>query len=152
MANMKMALRHTGLQVEDSDAHGLGSIFVVHCDILEALTLDPFTHVYSFDVGFPPDTQRQIARMFNASTFVAWLVSFQSPAKILHQYGYMVEFLDQLTTKMCGKYITRVAFFTFAWCRWWWLGIVKCFQVKRVTFYFIFLISRFRGAPRSLFL
>lgn len=118
MANMKMALRHTGLQVEESDAHGLGSIFFVHCDILEALTLDPFTHVYSFDVGFPPDTQRQIAKMFNASTSVAWLVSFQAPAKIVHQYGYLVEFLDQLTTKMYGKHITS-SVFTFVWRRCW---------------------------------
>ena len=98
---MKKALGHNGLQV--GDAHGLGSVFFLRNDILAATTLDPFTHVYSFDIGFPPSVQRLIAAKFNASTHVVWLASFQPPSKIIDDYGFIVHYVNQLTTKMYGK-------------------------------------------------
>ncbi|POM80142.1 Hypothetical protein PHPALM_2058, partial [Phytophthora palmivora] len=37
-------------------------------DITHAQTFEPFSHVYSFDVGFPPDVMDKMADMFNRSS------------------------------------------------------------------------------------
>ena len=35
-----------------------------HLDVDRANTLNPFTHIYSFDVGFPPELLEHIAEKF----------------------------------------------------------------------------------------
>jgi hypothetical protein len=34
-------------------------------DIVSAKSLDPFTHVYMYDIGFPVDSMEKIAISFN---------------------------------------------------------------------------------------
>jgi hypothetical protein len=41
------------------------SVSFVCGDIKEAETLDPFTHVYMYDVAFEPNLMESIANMFN---------------------------------------------------------------------------------------
>jgi hypothetical protein len=41
------------------------SVSFVLGDIKEAKTLDPFTHIYMYDVAFEPDLMNSIANMWN---------------------------------------------------------------------------------------
>jgi hypothetical protein len=41
------------------------SVCFVLGDIIDAKTLDPFTHVYMYDVAFEPSLMKSIANMFN---------------------------------------------------------------------------------------
>ncbi|DAZ93126.1 TPA: LOW QUALITY PROTEIN: hypothetical protein N0F65_009702, partial [Lagenidium giganteum] len=71
-------------------------------DITHAKTLDPFTHIYSFDVGFPPGVMDQYAQIFNRST-AKFLASFHSPRKITEMYGFNVESIGRVNTSMAGS-------------------------------------------------
>ena len=42
-----------------------GGVNFVLNDIDNAHSLDPFTHIYMFDLGFPPPLQKSIAKKFN---------------------------------------------------------------------------------------
>ncbi|RHZ31851.1 hypothetical protein DYB37_006340 [Aphanomyces astaci] len=72
-------------------------------DITDASSLDPFSHVYSFDVGFPPAVMAHIAECFNDSHESRYFVSFHGPKKVLGQYGFDVEELGRLPTSMAGS-------------------------------------------------
>ena len=59
------------------------------------MTLDPFTHIYMFDTGFPPDLLKHIAGLFNKSTTATTLVSFSTVATV-RELGFNVD------TESCG--------------------------------------------------
>ena len=80
-----------------------GNVFFVNSDIERAGTLNPFSHIYMFDVGFPRDLHYSIARKFNQSLYASHLVSFKPPKSIIGKFGFKVAFLDQLKTSMHGK-------------------------------------------------
>ena len=46
-----------------------------HGDATGAVTFDPFTHVYMFDIGFPPFLFDQLAEMFNTCASAEYLIS-----------------------------------------------------------------------------
>ncbi|KAI9914761.1 hypothetical protein PsorP6_008232 [Peronosclerospora sorghi] len=71
-------------------------------DITHAHTFEPFSHVYSFDVGFPPDVMDTMAAMFNRSS-AKYFVSFHSPRKIVDVYGFLVENIGRVATSMAGS-------------------------------------------------
>ncbi|GMF24553.1 unnamed protein product [Phytophthora fragariaefolia] len=71
-------------------------------DITHAHTFEPFSHVYSFDVGFPPDVMEKMAEMFNRST-AKYFASFHSPRKVLETYGFSVENIGRVATSMAGS-------------------------------------------------
>ncbi|TYZ65206.1 hypothetical protein PybrP1_003981 [[Pythium] brassicae (nom. inval.)] len=71
-------------------------------DITDATTLNPFSHVYSFDVGFPPTVMDELAAIFNRST-AGYFVSFHAPRKVIDVYGFEVENLGRLATSMAGS-------------------------------------------------
>ena len=58
----------------ETDVKLHSSVYFLHMDIDQATTLNPFTHIYMYDLGFPPDLQESIANKFNTR-----LVSFPSP-------------------------------------------------------------------------
>ena len=58
-----------------------------------------------FDLGFPPPLQQSIAKKFNQSVHPTCLVSYRPPKRVIHEYGYEVEFVDQVLSSMHGKYI-----------------------------------------------
>ncbi len=72
-------------------------------DIDNATSLDPFTHIYMYDLGFPPPLQQSIARKFNNSVHARYLVSYRPPRRVIEEYGYNVECIDRHDTKMFGK-------------------------------------------------
>lgn len=73
-------------------------------DITDAQTFDPFTHVYSFDVGFPPQVMDHMASSFNAShRQTKYFISFHHPRRILDEYGFEVELLTKIATSMSGS-------------------------------------------------
>ena len=74
-----------------------------HANILEARTFDPFTHVYMFDIGFPPSLFKELARMFSRSQVSQYLICFHNPRLIVDRYGFDVELLAQTPTKMHGS-------------------------------------------------
>jgi hypothetical protein len=71
-------------------------------DITAAKSFDPFSHVYSFDVGFPPDVMDHMARMFNRSS-AQWLASFHAPRKVIDMYRFNVEHIGRVATSMAGS-------------------------------------------------
>ncbi|CAH0475805.1 unnamed protein product [Peronospora belbahrii] len=71
-------------------------------DITHAHTFEPFSHVYSFDVGFPPDVMDKMADMFNRSS-AKYLVSFHAPRKVVNAYGFSVENIGRVATSMAGS-------------------------------------------------
>ena len=52
-------------------------------DIDDAASTDPFTHVYMYDLGFPPPLQQSIARKFNTSVHGQYLISYRPPYRVI---------------------------------------------------------------------
>lgn len=71
-------------------------------DITHARTLNPFSHIYSFDVGFPPNVMDELAVIFNRST-ARYFASFHSPRKVIDMYGFDVENIGRIATSMAGS-------------------------------------------------
>jgi hypothetical protein len=91
---------------------------------------DPFTHIYMFDLGFPPPLQKSIAQKFNNrymyshnktdtlltslslnclpnSVHAECLVSYRPPRRVINEYGYAVTFVDQVLCSMHGTSSSR---------------------------------------------
>jgi hypothetical protein len=86
---------------------------VVYFSNSDATTLDhfdPFTHVYMFDVGFPPAVLVSLANAFNLSKTVQALVSFTRPDKVISMYGFAVDLITQVATRMSGSSETHTAY------------------------------------------
>lgn len=79
-------------------------------DITNAATLNPFSHVYSFDVGFPPDVMDKYAAIYNLSD-APFLVSFHGPRKIIELYQFAVECMGQIVTSMAGSSEVHTCYF-----------------------------------------
>jgi hypothetical protein len=80
-------------------------------DIDDAASTDPFTHVYMYDLGFPPPLQQSIARKFNSSQHAQFLVSYRPPHRVIHEYAYDVELVDQCPTSMHGSGESHMCYF-----------------------------------------
>eukprot|EP00814_Leptocylindrus_danicus_P017398 CAMPEP_0116034956 /NCGR_PEP_ID=MMETSP0321-20121206/20007_1 /TAXON_ID=163516 /ORGANISM="Leptocylindrus danicus var. danicus, Strain B650" /LENGTH=362 /DNA_ID=CAMNT_0003511549 /DNA_START=18 /DNA_END=1106 /DNA_ORIENTATION=- len=76
--------------------------FLKHGNILEAKSMDPFTHVFMFDIGFPPTLFKKLAQMFNRSKS-PYLICFHGPKLMIDRYGFKVELLVQTPTNMHGS-------------------------------------------------
>jgi len=76
--------------------------FFAHGDITEANFFDPFTHVYMFDIGFPPRLFHQLAEMFNNSQS-EYLICYHGPKLMIDRYEFNVELLVQTPTSMHGS-------------------------------------------------
>jgi len=80
-------------------------------DIDDAGSTDPFTHIYMYDLGFPPPLQQSIALKFNNSQYAQYLVSYRPPRRVIEEYGYAVEFVDKVSTSMHGSSEGHMAYF-----------------------------------------
>jgi hypothetical protein len=101
MANLRTVALHVDNAPKEMSVNG--NVYFINSDIDAAVTLDPFTHIYMFDVGFPPALQKSIARKFNRSLYAEYLISYRAPYLVVNQYGYDVEFMEQFSTSMHGK-------------------------------------------------
>lgn len=79
-------------------------------DITDAKTLNPFSHIYSFDVGFPPNVMDELAVIFNRST-AGYFISFHAPRKVIEMYGFDVENLGRVATSMAGSSEGHMCYF-----------------------------------------
>ena len=80
-------------------------------DITAAKTLDPFTHVYMFDTGFPPRVSAQIAAAFNASRHTKYLACFHRPKLVLDEWGLEAVCIGRVSTSMSGSSEGHLCFF-----------------------------------------
>lgn len=85
-----------------TEISGAARSYFEHGDVLSARTFDPFTHVNMFDLGFPPPTLKLIGEMFNRSQ-APYLISYQPPRKIIDEYTFNVEFMEQFSTHLHGS-------------------------------------------------
>ena len=76
--------------------------YFTHGNIAVAKTFDPFTHVYMFSIGFPPELWKTLASMFNKS-LSPYLICYHNPKNIIEKYGFDVELLTQAPTSMHGS-------------------------------------------------
>ena len=89
-----------------------GNVFFANSDIDRAETLNPFSHIYMFDVGFRKDLLLNIADKFNRSLYATHLVSYKPPRDIIDSFGFHVQFMDhQFSTHMHGKYNNTIQYF-----------------------------------------
>lgn len=100
-----------GDDVVTRDVKLLSGTNFIEADIDEAASMDPFTHIYMYDLGFPPPLQQSIARKFNSSQYAECLVSYRPPRRVIEEYGYAVEFVAQLPTSMHGSGEGHTAYF-----------------------------------------
>ena len=100
----KLSVANTRLILKTSE-QALGNTFFVNNDIVMAKSFDPFTHIYMFDVGFPPELHCQIAKLFNESIYAEWLISYQPPRNVINEYNFKVCLENKFNTSMHGKLI-----------------------------------------------
>ncbi|KAG7393937.1 hypothetical protein PHYPSEUDO_000114 [Phytophthora pseudosyringae] len=89
------------LTLDSQGKKPLATVFTAG-DITHAHTFEPFSHVYSFDVGFPPDVMDKMADMFNRSS-AKYFASFHAPRKVVDMYGFSVENIGRVATSMAGS-------------------------------------------------
>lgn len=81
-----------------------GNFSVLHADICDAKTFNPFSHVYMYDIGFPTELHIEIAKRFNASLYADYLISFYPERNVVDDCGFDVEFIHKVEgLPMSGK-------------------------------------------------
>jgi len=78
-------------------------VYFANIDATTMAHFEPFTHVSMFDVGFPPDVLVSLANAFNLSRTAKALVSFTRPDKVISVYGFAVNLITQVATRMSGS-------------------------------------------------
>mmetsp|Transcript_11506 Transcript_11506/g.18785 ORF Transcript_11506/g.18785 Transcript_11506/m.18785 type:complete len:392 (+) Transcript_11506:75-1250(+) len=121
MQNLKTVLKETrdnatspaspASTSERIDHHLYPGVNFIHGDIFDVVSTDPFTHIYMYDLGFPPPLQQKIAEYFNNSTHATYLVSYRPPRRVIGEYGYEVEEIGKMPTSMTGSGESHTAYF-----------------------------------------
>lgn len=91
-----------GKEMKEGESKIGHSCYFAHGDITEANFFDPFTHVYMFDIGFPPRLFHQLADMFNKSQS-EYLICYHGPKLMVDDYGFNIELIVQTPTSMHGS-------------------------------------------------
>jgi len=76
-------------------------VYFAHADATK-MDLHDFSHVYMFDVGFPPAVLLALSKAFNSSKSAKALVSFQRPDK-LKKIGFAIREVGRVLTRMNGS-------------------------------------------------
>lgn len=75
----------------------------LEADAYDAKSFDPFTHVYMFDIGFPPNLFLHIAECLRNSSSAKWVLCYHGPKLMCNEYGFEMELVKQLATSMHGS-------------------------------------------------
>ncbi|KAL3798349.1 hypothetical protein HJC23_005002 [Cyclotella cryptica] len=104
IANLHQILQRAKMdEVEGRSTDLIGHRCVLeHGDIREANFFDPFTHVYMFDIGFPPLLFHVLSDMFNKSSS-EFLICYHGPKLMIDTYEFDVELIVQTPTSMHGS-------------------------------------------------
>ena len=73
-----------------------------HGNIESAENFDPFTHVYMFDVGFPPKLLNKLSEIYNRSQS-KYLICYHGEKDMIEKYGFDIELIVNVKTKMHGS-------------------------------------------------
>jgi len=79
---------------------------VVHyakADACDLQSLNPCTHMYMFDVGFVRETLFRLAKIFNQSSTLKYLVSSKKPRDIIFEYCFLVRHIGSLSISMTSS-------------------------------------------------
>jgi len=79
------------------------NIYFSHQDVTKITTFNPITHVYTFDVGMPPETMFGMSKVMQNSTSVKAFISFHKPKEIIEDYEFPVELIGSISTSMHGS-------------------------------------------------
>ena len=86
-----------------NEANLLGfNCFFSYGDISMAETFNPFTHVYMFDIGFPPNLMTHLSTVFNRSCS-SYLICYHPPAIMIVRYKFDIILMCQQNTTMHGS-------------------------------------------------
>ena len=83
--------------------YNLSNVFFAHGNVFDMNTLNPFSHVYMFDKGFPPSLMQYLSSTFNASNASKYLICYKKPKHIIDLYQFKVKHLGSLSTSMSGS-------------------------------------------------
>lgn len=86
-------------------------ILMINDNIKNLQNVDPFTHIYMFDVGFPPDLLLSITNSFNLSRIPKILICYKNPKCIIETCGFNVQYINQLKVHMCGSRESHTVYF-----------------------------------------
>uniref|UniRef100_A0A7S4MG18 DOT1 domain-containing protein n=1 Tax=Odontella aurita TaxID=265563 RepID=A0A7S4MG18_9STRA len=101
MSNLDAVLQ--GMDKDGVDEEEKLRCMLAHADMTEAKSFDPFTHVYMFDIGFPPALFYRLANMYNKSVTPEYMICYHGPRLMIDRYGFDLELLAQTTTSMHGS-------------------------------------------------
>ena len=59
-----------------------GRCFFLHLDCTSLTDVNPFTHVYSFDLAFPPNTIQSLVNIYNNSSNLQCVVSYKKVERL----------------------------------------------------------------------
>lgn len=76
--------------------------YLSHGDMTDADYFDPFTHVYMFDIGFPPVLFAKLSDMWNRSKS-EFMICYHGPRLMIDRYEFNLELLHQAPTSMHGS-------------------------------------------------
>jgi hypothetical protein len=92
------------------ESHYAGVIFM-NLDANNLSSLNPCTHIYQYDTGFPPLVLQKLATLFNTSYYAEFLISYENPKKVVDDYEYNVDLIGSLTVTMHGSHRRKTAYF-----------------------------------------
>ena len=101
MNNLDICLTEIEEDQSKQSEQSLHRCILEHGDIMNAKSFDPFTHVYMFDVGFPPKLLKKLAEIYNHSQS-QYLICYHGPTS-MKDYGFDIELMVKVRTKMHGS-------------------------------------------------
>ncbi len=95
---LKEAKEQEGKEMSPDEQIGYNCYFL-NMDATEATSFDPFTHVYMFDIGFPPNVIKKISTIFNNSS-TSYLVCYHNVHLIVDEYKFDVQLIQEKDNPM----------------------------------------------------
>jgi len=78
------------------------NVIFMHGDAMQAKSFDPFTHVYMFDIGFPPKLFLHLAECLRNSSTAEYCLCFHGPHVMVDNYGFDLALVEKIATSMHG--------------------------------------------------
>ena len=108
MVCLDACLGYEDLETQSSAATNTllqGNTMFLNTNIMDAETFDPFTHVYMFSVGFPPELWIYLAKMWNRSELSTceYLICYSCPKDVIESYNFNVTYVTKMSTTMHGS-------------------------------------------------
>jgi len=102
-----LSLHNLKHYVDDVETHrpeaSRNNCIFMHSDAWDAKSFNPFTHVYMFDIGFPPKLFLHLGECLRASSTAKWVLCYHAPHLMIDKYGFSMEFVEKQATSMHGS-------------------------------------------------